>query len=80
MKSDMTVHEREETLVSLEGEILDTLKGGEPIPLPGLLHRVAQANRCTHEDVAIAFARLSESVEQIPEGPTIMVRRFQRSE
>lgn len=76
MRTDMTVDEREQVLVSLEQEILATLgERTEPISLPELVEKVAQANGCATEDVSMALARLSTSVEQVPDGPTIKVRQ-----
>lgn len=74
MEPSMTVHEREQVYVSLEKEIIRVLKDGGKTELPELIDLVAKNKRCARDDVAMALARLSASVEQTPEGPTIMVR------
>lgn len=74
MKPSMTVHEREQMYASLEREIIRVLKDGDKIELPELINLVAKNKRCARDDVAMALSRLSASVEQTPEGPTIMVR------
>lgn len=74
MKPSMTVHEREQMYMSLEQEIIRVLKDGGKIELPELIDRVAKSKGSARDDVAMALSRLSASVEQTPEGPTIMVR------